>query len=1515
MADIRALYLNAGVQKQTQYVDVLRVNNLDFLVTTVDTDPPSEINLFDVPNAVTSTINFLTGLTTADATLNIATGITSGTVNLATSATGAINIGDAASTVTVHGDFSVQGDETIVGDTTFETNVTFGDNAATPTLVLFNTDASIGNDTLSSMVFNTTAGPQTITTNGSSDLTITTATTSDLVVSAAVNRAVTVSTSGTGLTTINSGSGGIDLTGGGTIDITTSAAGAIVLAPYTGSDLTLTTTGTGGELTLASASTSGSGAIQLDASAGGISLDAAGSSNFTTTSGTMTLQTSGANNINLTSGSGIVNVATTNANQVLALDTTGSTAAAGIYVCDGVPGSTANNAGSLWLDTTNGQVWVGGGSTSWAQLTTGGSLTLQDTYANSSTPAQITLATEKNLEFITNETATTEANFLVRLSDAADSTYLLADAVNYRLTLGNEAGTSTVSVGVLGLVDSDVVFRPNVNRTIRLTADTDDVELHLATRSSATNTATLHLSSTADDTGGGGYINIDSYGGDLQMVAHTNSTVSGGNLLLEAHYDAAGATTGGNITVQSRYGAGDIIISTVDHSTAGQNAEVSIKNGTVTLVNDYCTAAGGQQPTIVLNNNGGILLDNHYTSGAYPEGQSISLHACNYISIVASKDGDDQGLTTGHLAAYSENGYAFFGGNKYTLIQTTASDNIKEAGESYNGVMISAPTVFAGGNQRQVVTLRSGESDPTTTTQADANCDPTASLYFRDVGGAETEGQLWIKQGNTDASAWSRLALVSELPSTPNLQQAYNTGATIEATSGRDLIFETFDAATVSNFIVRHQAGANNYLATNSTSATAGTLQLGSANVTLDAGNTLAFTSTNRTVQSTGASLTVQTLSSGALNLTGAGGITSTSTGGTYAVTATGQSVTVDGAGISIDGTANSNMTTTATATTAATLTLSALQDVGSNYGGTVAILAEYAPTNTSGGLVSIDAQTAEVSLASVAGHFLVQSYTPHLYITGGLVGIWTDVRTNDRFGTEIKSDNTDPEGGASGTASVVLLTHGEGTLNAGLLVYSGDPNGTITAPQGSFLFEVGTGAPYFNTDGAEAWSQVASIGDIVADELQNSYNGGATIEMTIDRSMVVETFYDASTPSNFYLRHEGGGNNYIATTTTSTTAGVLQLGSTNVTIDALNSITFDSTTGGTLTRAGANSLSLTQTGTGSVVISAADNAVTIDANGDNGFSLDGTNASNVTATAGNLTLSTAGASGNVIVTAGSTNGIVDINATGSGGVTVDAGDTGAVALTGHAASSFTTDVGNLTLSSTATAGQVILSANGASAGAKVQINSTNATNGVIELNTTTLDMNPAGATTLTGGTTVDVRAGASSDYTLGARGGTITLNQSGSTTLSGFTATSIVGALNELKADAGSGLVSNYVVATGVTIAIGDSLYIDTDGKVALSDADALATAKFVGIAKTGGTGDGTVAVDVFIGGEVTTTAIGGTSPNEGDYVYLSGTAGGTAGDITKDAPTSGILLRVGVITAAATNKVVLQVGVPVEL
>lgn len=69
--------------------------------------------------------------------------------------------------------------------------------------------------------------------------------------------------------------------------------------------------------------------------------------------------------------------------------------------------------------------------------------------------------------------------------------------------------------------------------------------------------------------------------------------------------------------------------------------------------------------------------------------------------------------------------------------------------------------------------------------------------------------------------------------------------------------------------------------------------------------------------------------------------------------------------------------------------------------------------------------------------------------------------------------------------------------------------------------------------------------------------------------------------------------------------------------------------------------------------------------------------------------------------------------------------------------------------------------------------------------------------------------SGATADLTLGARGTTITLNENGSTALVGFTATSIIGALNEVKTGLGLVTLDNaYNASAGastVTVDAGD--------------------------------------------------------------------------------------------------------------
>lgn len=191
---------------------------------------------------------------------------------------------------------------------------------------------------------------------------------------------------------------------------------------------------------------------------------------------------------------------------------------------------------------------------------------------------------------------------------------------------------------------------------------------------------------------------------------------------------------------------------------------------------------------------------------------------------------------------------------------------------------------------------------------------------------------------------------------------------------------------------------------------------------------------------------------------------------------------------------------------------------------------------------------------------------------------------------------------------------------------------------------------------------------------------------------------------------------------------------------------------------------------------------------------------------------------------------------------------------------------------------------------------------------TVTIGNSAAGAITIdsSAGISVDAAAasnftvsGATADLTLGARGATITLNQSGSTTLSGFTATSIVGALNELKTGgASAGQVELTYTDSGSGLAAGAAVYISGNGVITAADATAdAAAANFVGVteASISASGTGQVIVD----GAPLMDAVDATY-TAGQEIFLST----TAGKITNVAPSSSgnVVLSIGFVHTGAT-------------
>lgn len=189
-----------------------------------------------------------------------------------------------------------------------------------------------------------------------------------------------------------------------------------------------------------------------------------------------------------------------------------------------------------------------------------------------------------------------------------------------------------------------------------------------------------------------------------------------------------------------------------------------------------------------------------------------------------------------------------------------------------------------------------------------------------------------------------------------------------------------------------------------------------------------------------------------------------------------------------------------------------------------------------------------------------------------------------------------------------------------------------------------------------------------------------------------------------------------------------------------------------------------------------------------------------------------------------------------------------------------------------------------------IQVNNTGAGTSRLVLNAeeVTLDATSAGFS-LDAVTASNVTvSGATADLTLGARGATVTLNESGDTALSGFTATSLVGALNELKSGGGgASYTQTFTNNTGSALLEGEIVAPHTTaGEVVLADASADNNLSLVvGFVGSGGIAN-TASGDVYtlLGQKVTARFDGSLTLAVGDRVYLSE----TAGRITNVAPSS---------------------------
>lgn len=191
---------------------------------------------------------------------------------------------------------------------------------------------------------------------------------------------------------------------------------------------------------------------------------------------------------------------------------------------------------------------------------------------------------------------------------------------------------------------------------------------------------------------------------------------------------------------------------------------------------------------------------------------------------------------------------------------------------------------------------------------------------------------------------------------------------------------------------------------------------------------------------------------------------------------------------------------------------------------------------------------------------------------------------------------------------------------------------------------------------------------------------------------------------------------------------------------------------------------------------------------------------------------------------------------------------------------------------------------------------------GEVEINSgTNVDINATTAVAIDAADASQfVVSGAAADLTLGARGSTITLSEASHASLdTNFTATSLIGALNELKTT-NLGITTPSVKASEI-ISAGDVIYIDWDAgnaRAGIYLADNTDTTKQnpVGVALNGGA----IGTDIYIGGMgqevIINTLIG--ANEEGNPVYLD-----TTGSVTLAAPN---LAPVGTASSGDTSQII---------
>jgi len=558
---------------------------------------------------------------------------------------------------------------------------------------------------------------------------------------------------------------------------------------------------------------------------------------------------------------------------------------------------------------------------------------------------------------------------------------------------------------------------------------------------------------------------------------------------------------------------------------------------------------------------------------------------------------------------------------------------------------------------------------------------------------------------------------------------------------------------------------------------------------------------------------------------------------------------------------------------------------------------------STSGALTFTDLATAggaSLQSAYVAGNTITMTDAEGNFdvsVTSGTPAISLDAAGASNF--TVASANLSLGTTTAGDVLISTTTAGEIDLtSAGLMDLNAgasldiDVTGTFDVlATGAFSID-GTGASNVTADSGNLSLSSTTSGSVLVDAVGSVEinSSGGTIDIGNDavaQNINIGTGAAAriigignGTGATSIVINAGTGNIDIGTgaqarTTQIATGAAVQtvtVGSTNTT----SSLTLQSGTG-----------AMTFTAGGVFDVNAT-GAVTIDGTG---VSIDGSAASNFTVTGtGDLTMgSTLGSA--ILESGEAVTDAVTLRAThANGGITMTAGSPGyaigsldAAVQTNDLFSGGTGAKTNVIGSTASTSSMTLQSGSGSMVFTAGGIFDVNATGEVTVDGSAGISLDAATASNFT-------VSGASADLTLGARSTTITLNETGNTSLTGFTATSIVGALNELKATGGgSALETSYTAGAG-GIAVSDAVYISATNTVLKADAstDTIAS-RFLGIAEAPITA--AAAGQIITEGPATARFDNGLTLVGGEEVFLSE----TSGNLTNVEPTtSGAVVQI---------------------